>query len=98
MHHAPLAFGKYYQLCCASFFLSAVSDDISLQTVPKELTQPERDDIVKYHKNLPLDEKKDSNHFNIDPPGKPTLFVKYGGDVLAEASTQSFFAPLAQPA
>lgn len=37
-----------------------------------------------------------TNHFDIDLEGKPTLFVKYGGDVLAEASTQSFFHALAQ--
>jgi hypothetical protein len=39
-----------------------------------------------------LDEKGDTNHFVIDLPGKPTLFVKYRcSDVLAEASAQSFF-------
>lgn len=37
-----------------------------------------------------------TNHFDIDLEGKPALFVKYGGDVLAEASTQSFFHALAQ--
>lgn len=35
-----------------SFFLSTVPDDISLQTVPKELTQPERNIIVSHFKGL----------------------------------------------
>ena len=48
------------------------------------------------YKNLPLDEKKDSNHFDIDLPVKPTWFVKCDGDVLTEASTQSFFYARAQ--
>jgi len=79
-----------------SFFLPAVSDGVSLQTVPKELTQSERKDIVEYFKNIPRDERGNTNHFDIDLEGKPTLFVKCGDDVLAEASTQSFFYALAQ--
>ena len=87
---SPLPFIRVF------FFLSAASDYISPQTVPKELTQPERDHIVKYFKNIPRSERKDINHFDIDLPGKPTLFVKFGGDVLAEASTQAFFYALSQ--
>ncbi|KIK22950.1 hypothetical protein PISMIDRAFT_11219 [Pisolithus microcarpus 441] len=37
-----------------------------------------------------------TNHFDIDLEGKPALFVKYGSDILVEASTQSFFHALAQ--
>ncbi|KAG8902170.1 hypothetical protein FRB99_004807 [Tulasnella sp. 403] len=68
----------------------------SLLTVRKELTQTERECILHHFKNLPQNERNHTNHFDIDLEGKLTLFVKYGSDVLAEASTQSFFHALAQ--
>ncbi|KAI5990900.1 hypothetical protein EDD15DRAFT_2169707, partial [Pisolithus albus] len=61
---------------------------------PQELTQTERDRIFDHFQSLY--ERAFTNHFDIDLEGKPTLFVKYGCDVLAEASTQSFFYALAQ--
>jgi hypothetical protein len=71
--------------------VSEVSDDISLQIVPKELTQLERDNQFK---DLP--KVGETRSFDICLLGKPPLFIKHGGDVLAEASTQSFFHALAQ--
>ena len=70
-------------------FLFTVSDDISLQTVPKELTQTERDIIVSRFKGLR--EAGETRFFDFYLPGKPRLFIKHGDDVLAEARTQSFF-------
>lgn len=61
------------------------------------LSQSERDQIVQYFLDLPLSEKCNTNHFNFNLPERPALFVKYGDkDLLAEASTQSFFHALAQ--
>jgi hypothetical protein len=61
------------------------------------LSQPELDTIVKYFFSLPPDQRSQTNHFDFDRPGKPTLFVKYGHeDLLDEANTQSFFYDLAQ--
>src|ERR1700742_1972592 len=87
---------------CSSFAfalpsLAAVFNDISLQTVPEVLSQPERDQIVQYFLDLPSSQSSESNHFNFNLPGRPALFVKYGDeDLLAEASTQYFFHALAR--
>ena len=64
------------------------------------LSQPELDAIVDHYKKLPPAQKNQTNHFDFDLLGKPTLFVKYYGnnDRLDEASTQSFFYNLAQKA
>ncbi|KAI6004746.1 hypothetical protein EDD15DRAFT_2507147 [Pisolithus albus] len=45
-----------------------------------ELTQTARDRIFDHFHSLPQDERAFTNHFDIDPEGKPTLFVKYGCD------------------
>lgn len=77
--------------------LYAVSNDISLQIVPDLLSQPERDEIVNFFKSLSSAQTRNTNHFDINFPGKPTLFVKYGdNDLLDEASTQSFFCALSK--
>ncbi|GJJ09761.1 hypothetical protein Clacol_003985 [Clathrus columnatus] len=68
----------------------------SLLTIPNELTQTERERIVEYFKNMSGYERCHTNHFDINLEGRPTFFVKYGLDVMAEASTQSFFYALAQ--
>ena len=87
--HAQLVLGTSQLVFALSlfFFVSPISDHNSLQTVPKELTQAERKDIFEYFKNMPRGEKGRTNHFDIDLEGRPTLFVKYGRDVLVEAST-----------
>ncbi|TFK68004.1 hypothetical protein BDN72DRAFT_879313 [Pluteus cervinus] len=65
--------------------------------VPESLTELEREDIVKYFKNIPEAERMETNHFDFVRQKKPTWFVKYGdSDLLDEASTQSFFYTLAQ--
>jgi len=54
-------------------------------------------EIAEYFFNLPISLRCKTNHFDLELPGRPSLFVKYGGsDILAEASTQSFFHALAQ--
>ncbi|GJJ09763.1 hypothetical protein Clacol_003987 [Clathrus columnatus] len=67
-----------------------------LLTIPNELTQTERERIVEHFKNIPREERFNTNHFDIDLEGRPTFFVKHGLDVLDEASTQFFFYTLAQ--
>jgi hypothetical protein len=77
--------------------LAAVSDDISLWTVPELLSQPERDQIVQCFFSISLSQRSTTNHFDVDLPGWPPFFIKYGDeDLLAEGSTQSFFRALAQ--
>jgi len=67
----------------------------SLPPVPEVLSQPERDQIVQYFLNLPL--QRNMRHFDFNLPDRPTLFVKIGNkDLLAEASTQSFFHALSR--
>jgi hypothetical protein len=61
------------------------------------LSQTECSKIAQYFFDLPLSPRRETNHFDIELPERPSLFVKYGGsDLLAEASTQSFFHALAQ--
>lgn len=61
------------------------------------LSQPERDQIVQYFFGLPSSQRNKTNHFDFNLPGRPALFVKHGDkDLLAEASTQSFFHALAR--
>jgi hypothetical protein len=61
------------------------------------LSQPECSLIAQYFLDLPLSERANTNHFNFNLPERPPLFVKYGDrDLLAEASTQTFFHALAQ--
>lgn len=62
-----------------------------LQTLPKELTQSERN---SHFKSLP--NPGATLFFDFHLPGKPTWFIKQGVDVLAEASTQHFFFTLPQ--
>ncbi|KAF9513882.1 hypothetical protein BS47DRAFT_1362110 [Hydnum rufescens UP504] len=65
--------------------------------VPKVLSQPERIQIVQYFLNLPPNQRNKTKHFNFNLPERPALLVKYGDqDLLAEASTQSFFQALAR--
>ena len=76
--------------------LAAVSNDISLQTIPELLTEPQREAIVTHFNGIPRAERSKTNNFDFVRPGKPTWFVKYGfNDLLDEASTQSFFYTLA---
>lgn len=94
--HARPALGTY-RLCLRLSPLAAGSNDISLQIVPESLTQIEREDIVKYFKNIPRAKRGKTNHFDFMQQEKPPWFVKYGGnDLLDEASTQFFFHTLAQ--
>ena len=61
------------------------------------LSQVECSQFVQYFFDLPLSERSKTNHFNFNLPGRPALFVKYGDkDLLAEASTQTFFHVLSQ--
>ena len=61
------------------------------------LSQPECSQIAQYFLDLPQSERVKTNHFNFNLPERPPLFVKYGDkDLLAEASTQTFFHALAQ--
>ena len=93
--HDRFAFGTYQHFPSPSLPLAVVSNDIS-QIVPKLLTELEREDIIKYFKNMSQAERDKSKHFEFVRPKKPTLFVKYGdNDLLDEASTQSFFHTLA---
>ena len=85
--YQPLTF-----IFCVSQFI--VSDDISIQTVPKELDESERSLIVSHSKDL-LKAGGEARFFDFHLPGKPPLFIKRGNDVLAEASTQHFFYTLA---
>ena len=65
--------------------------------MPELLSQLERDSIVKCFEALLRTRAIKTNHFDITLPDRPTMFVKYGNsDILAEASTQSFFYALAQ--
>ena len=64
--------------------------------MPKELTETERDIIVSHFKCLREAGVGETRFFGFYLPGKPPLFIKHGDDVLAEASTQSFFCALAQ--
>lgn len=95
--HAQLALGMLSALPSKSFpSLGTVSNSISLIDRSQHAI-PELDDIVKYFNSLPLAQTNQTNHFDFERPGKPTLFVKYGDDdLLDEASTQSFFHALAQ--
>ena len=54
----------------------------------------EHNSIVSHFKTLP--NPGATPFFDFHLPGKPTLFIKQGVDVLAEASTQHFFFTLAQ--
>jgi hypothetical protein len=61
------------------------------------LSRSECSQIAQHFLNLPGIDRVKTNHFNFDLPERPPLFVKYGGmDLLAEASTQTFFHDLAQ--
>ena len=61
------------------------------------LSQTECDEIAQHFFNLPFSVKHKTNHFDFELPERPRLFVKYGSDdLLAQASTQSFFHALAQ--
>ena len=61
------------------FFLSTVSDGIPLQTVPKELTQTERNSIVSHFKGLPSDKVGEIALFGFYLLGKPPLFITKAG-------------------
>jgi len=68
-----------------------------LLTVPDVLCQTECSEIAQYFFKLPKSARIKTNHFEIELPKRPSLFVKYGdSDLLAEACTQSFFHALAQ--
>ena len=71
--------------CTFSFLIISRVPDISLQTLPKELTQSERNSIVSISNRAAI------HFFDFYLPVKPTLFIKQGDDVLAEASTLLFF-------
>jgi hypothetical protein len=61
------------------------------------LSQSECDQIVQHFVSLPFSSRAKTNHFDFDLLDRPPLFIKYGDvDLLAEASTQSFFHALAQ--
>jgi len=79
----------------SSRFLSAVSDNIPLQSLPHELTELEREAIVTHLKGLRGATQEELRSFEFSLPGRPPLFVKQSYDILVEASTQNFFHLLA---
>ncbi|KAF9075062.1 hypothetical protein BDP27DRAFT_1443534 [Rhodocollybia butyracea] len=61
--------------------------------VPHELAELERDAIITHLHSL-VDHhvrEEDIRSFEFSLPGRPSLFIKSGPDVLVEASTQHFF-------
>jgi hypothetical protein len=79
------------------FTPALLSNVVFLYTVPEILSQNERDQIVRYFLDIPLSQRVKANHFNFGLAGWPPVFVKYGdSDLLAEASTQSFFHALSR--
>ena len=72
-------------------FLSAVSDNIPLQSVPHELTQDERDAILSYLNSLGAVRGEKKRSFGLSLRSRPPLFIKRSDDILFEASTQHFF-------
>ena len=79
----------------SSCLLSAVSDNIPLQSMTQELTKLEHEAIVAHLKGLGDAGGEETRSFEFTLPGRPPLFVKQSGDILVEASTQHFFHLLA---
>lgn len=69
-------------------FLSALSDNFPLQSVPQELTKQEHQAILIHLYKLKGEEAMRSFEFEL--AGKPPLFIKQSHGILAEASTQHF--------
>ncbi|KZP19526.1 hypothetical protein FIBSPDRAFT_862667 [Athelia psychrophila] len=68
---------------------------MSSLSVPHELTKLEREAIVTHLKGLVDAGEEEMRSFDFSLPGRPPLFIKHSGDILAEASTQHFFHLLA---
>ena len=75
----------------SKYLSSAISDDVSLKTVPHDLTEHECKAIVAYFKALPEATQARSNSFEVGLPGRPPFFIKHGSNTIAEAYTQHFF-------
>lgn len=85
-------------VCPHTVALYAVRPPYPPQTVPHELTTPEREAIGTHFRGLIAAKAhpEDRRSFAFNLPNRPPLWVKHDDDIRLEASTQHFFHTLSK--